>query len=46
VPGAVAGAPVSYSEAAQALQTLRQTHPARGSLQILRLSEVQNQSND
>jgi hypothetical protein len=46
LPGAEARTPVSYSEAAQALQTLEQTQQARGSLQILRLSEVQNRSND
>ena len=46
VPGAEAGVPVSYAEAAQARQALEQAQPARGSLQILRLSEVQNGSND
>jgi len=46
VPGVEAGASVSYSEAAQALQTLEQFHPATGSLHILRLSELKNLSED
>jgi len=46
VPGVEAGAPVSYSETAQALQTLEQFHPATGSLHILRLSELKNLSED
>jgi hypothetical protein len=46
VPSVEAGAPVSYTEAAQALQTLVRSHPAIGSLHILRLSELQNRSED
>lgn len=40
-PGLPAGAPASYSEAAQALRKLEQSDPAKaGALTILRLSEI------